>query len=118
MVIASTAVTPVFTLIADMFRSIPSAKVAACTETDPTGIPLPKAKPMAAFKVEMASNGGTEAEAPFADNPVNKRVADSDTPRRLSRARSSSRPRSSRRFSVPRGQFKQRAASSWVRPSK
>ena len=99
-----------------MARSVLAARAAACAETTAAG-DCPAADSSAACVAARVSLAGTAA--PVARGSVAASSAPERlSPRRVSRARKRSRPRSSRRLSVPSEHPRARAASSRVMPSR
>jgi hypothetical protein len=96
----------------------PSANAAAGLETPAAAATFPAALPSAARIVPAVSSADTPAGAASAASIVAARPPDRLSPRRVNRARRSSRARARRDRTVPLGQPRSRAASSFVRPSR
>ncbi len=112
-----------FALAASKVLSIPSASATARAEVPAAAAALPAAALLAmysalAFTVEATNAGGAAADALDGVSATAKSAVDRARPRRVKRHWSSSRPRSSRRRSLPTDQRSAWAASSRVRPSK
>ena len=106
------------TLVINMFLTIPSVREATCADRMPAVTFLPLMIAIAAVHVARASVGGRTAAVPSPAKIAPTIAAVRVTPRRTSRARSISRPRSKRPRKDPKLQPVCCAASSRVLPSR
>ncbi len=100
-----------------MARIAPRVKTAAVAGIKPAAA-FPRDMRPAIRIVASTSDAGTAAAARSAARVAMTVPARGASPRRISRPRSRSRPRACRLLTVPIGQPRPRAASSWLRPSR